>query len=196
MSQIEIAFGFTRKIEGLLEQYFSASGRGLHSKVDSVESRLPAPLVKRIRWIATIRNNLAHTDGFQIDNVADFSKTCESVVAELEALARENLSLVAMDTNTPATPGQAVKVYVTRTNKPLLALVFVLGLAFGAVAMWQAYAQGWASLDSGLFAAEKPESWIETPVGKDAKGKSGAKKKTYIQPDGRTWTPSDAAPAR
>lgn len=127
MSQIELVFGYSRKIEGILQNAFNAQGRGLHSKLTHVEDRLPMPLVKKIRWIATIRNNLAHSDGFQIDDIADFTNACESVLSELVSIA-ENLPLAAADEKRQV-------VYVT--NKFLLAATFAAGLVFGMVLMRQ-----------------------------------------------------------
>jgi len=89
MSQIEIVFGYTKKIEALLLNKFKAEGRGLHTKLNSVEAQFPDTLIKKIRWIATIRNNLAHTEGFSVDSLDELSKVCDSVIAELEAIAAE-----------------------------------------------------------------------------------------------------------
>ena len=97
MSNLDIIFGYTKKIENFLEKEFKAEGRGLHTKVSSVEYRLPIALIKKIRWIATIRNNSAHTEGFELNNIEDFKITCESVLAELGALNKEGLRLVAQD---------------------------------------------------------------------------------------------------
>jgi hypothetical protein len=94
MSKLEIVFGYTKKIEKFLESEFKAEGRGLHTKVNSIEYRLPLALIKKIRWIATMRNNMAHTEGFELDNLEDFKATCESVLAELEVLSNEGLRLV------------------------------------------------------------------------------------------------------
>ncbi len=127
MSQIELAFGYSRKIEGILQNAFNAQGRGLHGKLTSVEAQLPIALVKKIRWIATIRNNLAHSDGFQIDDIADFSNACESVLSELASIAN-SLPLAAPDEKRQI-------VYVT--NKFLLAVTFAVGMVFGAVLMRQ-----------------------------------------------------------
>ena len=47
MSNIDIVFGFTKKIESYLEKEFKAEGRGLHTKVSSVDYRLPVALIKK-----------------------------------------------------------------------------------------------------------------------------------------------------
>ena len=53
-----------KRIETLLAQRHGATGRGLHTKVDSVREALPADLVKQLRWIATMRNKTMHEEGF------------------------------------------------------------------------------------------------------------------------------------
>jgi hypothetical protein len=93
MSQLETVFGYTKKIEAFLEKEFNAQGRGLHAKVGSIEHRLPEALVKKIRWIATLRNNLAHTEGFTIDNITYFTNTCESVMSNLESISKQGSPL-------------------------------------------------------------------------------------------------------
>ena len=97
MSNIDIVFGFTKKIEAYLEKEFKAEGRGLHTKVSSVDYRLPVALIKKIRWIATIRNNMAHTEGFELNDIEDFKVTCEAVLAELETLSKEGLRLIGQE---------------------------------------------------------------------------------------------------
>lgn len=94
MSQLEIVFGHSKKIEALLQSEFGAVGRGLHTKLDSVEQRLPAALVKKLRWIATVRNNLAHTEGFAIEDIGEFSKSCDAAIAELKAISQQGSHLL------------------------------------------------------------------------------------------------------
>lgn len=61
---LRLVVNTVKRIETLLEQHYSANGRGLHTKVDSVREALPADLVKQLRWIATMRNKTMHEDGF------------------------------------------------------------------------------------------------------------------------------------
>ena len=89
MSKLDIVFGYTKKIEKFLETGFKAEGRGLHTKINSIEYLLPIALTKKVRWIATIRNNMAHTEGFEFDNIDDFKSTCEAVLSELEVISKE-----------------------------------------------------------------------------------------------------------
>lgn len=50
----------SRELETDLSKYLGAEGKGLHEKVTSVQEKLTANDVKRIRFIASIRNNLVH----------------------------------------------------------------------------------------------------------------------------------------
>ena len=52
----------SQDIERILEKRFGATGNGLGLKLTSVEDRIPAPVCKIIRRIATIRNKAAHKD--------------------------------------------------------------------------------------------------------------------------------------
>lgn len=56
----------SREIEGRLEKWFDAEGRGLNEKLDFVldkgEVGVPESLVKSIRFIATIRNKIVHSE--------------------------------------------------------------------------------------------------------------------------------------
>ena len=73
---------YNKKIESLLTEKFQASGKGLHTKLTSVETKLSADLVKKIRYIASVRNKLVHEDDYK--NVPkDFIKTNKEVIKEL-----------------------------------------------------------------------------------------------------------------
>lgn len=63
MGQIEDVVLLTREIESLLDN-LGATGRGLHEKLTSVENRLNLQTVKKMRWIATMRNKTMHEHKF------------------------------------------------------------------------------------------------------------------------------------
>jgi len=79
MSDIEIAVKGSRLIEGLLEQKLNATGKGLHSKLSSVENKLSSAMISKIRYIATIRNSVVHEDGATIDNIGEFKRAVSQV---------------------------------------------------------------------------------------------------------------------
>lgn len=81
---IELAVRYSKQLESLLEQKFAATGRGLHEKVSSVEDLLSEDLVRKLRWIATMRNKVVHEDDFEIENLASFRDSCEQALALLK----------------------------------------------------------------------------------------------------------------
>ena len=75
----------TKKIESLLVSKFGASGRGLWEKVTSVENLFPAAIVKKIKFLATVRNKLEHVDGYAFDgNPEQFLRTGDECISVLE----------------------------------------------------------------------------------------------------------------
>lgn len=99
----------SQQTERLLEQRFGARGRGLHEKLTSVENRVPEPIRRKIRFIATIRNKATHED---------------------VRVARKNLPAVrrAFAEILPALDGGASKRRAAR-RKALFALVLAAALA-------------------------------------------------------------------
>jgi len=85
MGQIETVVQLTRKIESLLDKA-GASGRGLHEKVTSIESKLDDRTVKQLHWIATMRNKTMHEHGFSINDMDRFEESCSRVTDKLESL--------------------------------------------------------------------------------------------------------------
>ena len=83
LSDIELVIRYSRALESMLGKHFGATGTGLHERVTSVEKRLSVPLVKRLRWIATMRNNVVHTDGFALPNAAEYEAACKKCLEEL-----------------------------------------------------------------------------------------------------------------
>jgi len=79
MSDIEIAVKGSRLIEGLLEQKLGATGKGLHSKLTSVEKSLSSAIVSKIRSIASTRNTVVHESDASIRNVKDFQRAVRDV---------------------------------------------------------------------------------------------------------------------
>jgi hypothetical protein len=87
MNDYELAITRTKELEALLEAGLGATGKGLHEKVTSVQDRLPAPLVKKLRFVATIRNKLVHDAGYQrLDDRDGFARACDEAKRELQAL--------------------------------------------------------------------------------------------------------------
>lgn len=86
MSDVELAVTKAKTLEALLEA-IGATGKGLHEKVTSVQSRLPPPLVKKLRFIATVRNKIVHEANYQqIDDRHGFAAACDDAEAQLRAM--------------------------------------------------------------------------------------------------------------
>jgi hypothetical protein len=73
----------SKQFESILQNN-GAFGKGLHQKISSLESDLPRPLVKRLRWIATIRNKAVHEEDFKLENASEFFKVCKTTLKELK----------------------------------------------------------------------------------------------------------------
>lgn len=87
MSDIELAVSRVKALESLLEQALGATGKGLHEKVSSVQDRLAPALVKKLRFVATVRNKIVHEADYQrIDDREGFARACDEAEAELNAL--------------------------------------------------------------------------------------------------------------
>mgnify|MGYP000042660725 CR=1 FL=1 len=87
MSDIELAITRCKSLEAFLEQSLGATGKGLHEKVSSVQGRLQPDLVKKLRFIATVRNRIVHESDYQkIDDRAAFLRACDDADAQLQSM--------------------------------------------------------------------------------------------------------------
>ena len=75
---------YTTQIESLLTK-LGATGRGMHEKLDSIESKIELSMVKKIRWIATLRNKAVHEENFNTD-INNFIEGANDVIDYLQAL--------------------------------------------------------------------------------------------------------------
>ena len=82
-SDIDRTIKATRALEHLLVSNYGARGRGLHALVSSVEGQLPAKTVRKLRWVATLRNKVIHEEGFTLRDPRGFSKEVKRLKAEL-----------------------------------------------------------------------------------------------------------------
>ena len=86
MSDIDLVIKSSKKLESMLGR-LGAEGRGLHEKVSSIEKKLPAPIVRKLRFIATVRNKVVHDEGYdKIDDRRGFV----DAVKEAEAGTEQN----------------------------------------------------------------------------------------------------------
>ena len=75
-----------KQIESILEEKFGARGKGLHTKTLSIQGHLGAALVKKIQYVATIRNKAMHEDDFQEVPFDTWLRVKKQVLAALEDL--------------------------------------------------------------------------------------------------------------
>lgn len=82
--QAGLAVDLARQLESALEA-LGATGKGLHEKVSSVESRLPEALVTKLRFVASVRNKIVHED--ELLSASDISAFMEAGAQAVAALA-------------------------------------------------------------------------------------------------------------
>ncbi|EOX1766895.1 DUF4145 domain-containing protein [Vibrio cholerae] len=83
MSEIEQVVLRTRKLETLLREQYHAEGKGLHQLITSCEERLPHDVIKKLRYVATIRNKVVHEDDYRLDDRKAFFAVCQECEDEL-----------------------------------------------------------------------------------------------------------------
>ncbi|MEZ6140235.1 MAG: hypothetical protein R3B84_06650 [Zavarzinella sp.] len=78
MGDYELVIKWCKTFEQMLEQGLGAQGRGLHEKVSAVQTKLPEALVKKLRFVATIRNKLVHESSMdKLDDRPRFELVCQ-----------------------------------------------------------------------------------------------------------------------
>jgi hypothetical protein len=85
LSDIETAVKASRQIEDLLEQRFGAKGRGLHEKLTSAQDRLPEHILRRARYIASVRNTVVHDHNAVIKDRSGFEAASTEIITFLSA---------------------------------------------------------------------------------------------------------------
>jgi hypothetical protein len=93
-NDFELIVRAAKELEELLEKHFGApdgKDQGLHDKISAARVKgapLPEPLVRKLRYLVTIRNKLIHEYDFNsIPERAAFVKSFDEVHAELLKLA-------------------------------------------------------------------------------------------------------------
>ena len=89
MGQIDKTIRHVKRLESRLAD-LGATGRGLHEKTSSIASDLPEDLVRRLRFIATVRNKLVHdADYDRLDDPRGYFKACRQAEKQLNQLSRK-----------------------------------------------------------------------------------------------------------
>lgn len=126
MSQIETAVTLSRNLESLLAEKFHATGKGLHEKVSSVETALPADLVKQLRFIATMRNSVVHESNFHIPDLPAFVAAADTASQRLHAMPQVRADNVGAGSTPHTGRSLGAQLYLAA-----IAVGMLLGGAFG-----------------------------------------------------------------
>jgi hypothetical protein len=85
----ELVIKASKELEYFLEAEFHATGKGLHEKITSAQSELSSDIIKKMRYLATIRNKLIHERGFDaIPDRNKFIASFEASKVELEKIVK------------------------------------------------------------------------------------------------------------
>lgn len=78
----------SKNLEAMLKK-LEAEGRGMHELISSVQEKLEPELNKKLRFIATIRNQAIHEPEFDLDSDFEaFCSACEEASQELEKVIK------------------------------------------------------------------------------------------------------------
>ena len=90
MSFTENVLARTRRIETLLVK-LGGKGTGIYQYAESISHELPVELVRTLRFIATIRNQLVHSEHFRLNTSESlFLDTCDIAIKNLELILNRN----------------------------------------------------------------------------------------------------------
>lgn len=76
----------SQEIESILKNKFSASGKGLHQSIASVEKNFDEALIKDLRFIATIHNKSIREENFKFDNIQSYENVARKTITKLNSL--------------------------------------------------------------------------------------------------------------
>ncbi|GGF57703.1 hypothetical protein GCM10011332_08980 [Terasakiella brassicae] len=85
MEQFNDIWKISREFEKVLDRKFGAQGKGLHSKLSSVQRELPKELVLRIRKIADIRNKTMHERDIEFSDFKAFKQEAKKAYLALRS---------------------------------------------------------------------------------------------------------------
>ncbi|KAH7467217.1 hypothetical protein PRIC1_011263 [Phytophthora ramorum] len=101
----QLAIEASKELEFLLETHFGAHGQGLHERVSSVETSIPVPTVRSIRYVATLRNRLIHDREMRaLPDRAMFIKKFDDAMAEINIILEKR----RIDAGGGQAPGECI----------------------------------------------------------------------------------------
>jgi hypothetical protein len=93
MGEIDTAVRFSKTLESLLEERLGATGKGLHEKASSVEGVLPPEILRKLRYVASVRNKVVHDADYSIDDIDAFTSNANEAVAYLQSVGEARKSI-------------------------------------------------------------------------------------------------------
>lgn len=125
----------TALIEAVLEGDFGGRGRGIHSRLDSLERPIPASLDKKLRYLAAVRNKALVEPWWPIPNRPRYLHDCEEAAAWLLEIAnrrqrtRGRFTQILLKTSHAAS--RCMRRILQRSNvrHPLLAIATLAALS-------------------------------------------------------------------
>lgn len=108
----ELVIKRTKSIESSLTSLFNANGRGLHEKLSSVEGEISKLIIRKIRYIASVRNKFIHDDAVDltVNDISDFQNACDEVDSYFSKISESRK--IADKQNITAVSGREDKVSV------------------------------------------------------------------------------------
>eukprot|EP00742_Colponemidia_sp_Colp-10_P002862 GILJ01003056.1.p1 GENE.GILJ01003056.1~~GILJ01003056.1.p1 ORF type:complete len:108 (-),score=11.11 GILJ01003056.1:158-481(-) len=93
-SDYDIVVHYSKHYEHFLEEKLGATGEGLHQKITSVQNKIDVKTIKKLRYIATIRNKLIHDKNCtKLDDRKTFLQTCKEVNQLLDAQTKKGCTI-------------------------------------------------------------------------------------------------------
>lgn len=157
MSQIEMVFGFSKKLEGLLTERYGAEGKGLHEKVTFAEASIAPDIVSAIRKVATIRNKTAHEPEYVLDDIVGFRHAAETAIVALGGTLDNEV------VEESGTVKEKIKI-----KKQEIAIIFMSGRISEARQISKT--EGYVADGYGAVKTKNSQyAWIQTPEGTERK---------------------------
>lgn len=93
-TDIEVVIIKSKHLESLLETGLGAQGRGLHEKVSSVAQYFQEAELKKLRYVATIRNKIIHEVGYdKLDDRRGFLQNCAALERSIQTVIQHRVNM-------------------------------------------------------------------------------------------------------
>ena len=88
--------GFARELEQLLTRAYGAKALGLHAKITAAESHLGPERVKQLRFVASVRNRIAHEKDVDDHTMQSVRARSIDLIAFLKSLTRPKYAVASI----------------------------------------------------------------------------------------------------